>query len=95
MLRIFSSFSLPEAYLVKHRLEAAGIATIIQNEYLSSAIGEIPFTFDTCPQVWILDPADRERAEALLSEVVDDSPEEGDSGDLPDEEAEPGEPPEV
>lgn len=46
-------------------LEANGIQTFIKNYYSSGALGEIPFV-EICPQLFVLEEADVERAKKLL-----------------------------
>jgi len=48
-------------------LESAGIRAVVRNEYLSSAMGELP-PAECQPQLWVLDDADAARAELLLTE---------------------------
>ncbi len=70
MILVYSCWTLPEAYIVKNRLEAEGIPAIVQNENLNSVLGEIPITYQTTPQVWIVNEDDLERAEEILSQSV-------------------------
>lgn len=60
MKKVFSSMMLYEAQLRKDALERAGIECALQNETLSMAMGEIPFT-ECYPELWVED-ADYERA---------------------------------
>lgn len=47
-------------------LEEQGIATLLRNQYVSMARGELPFT-DTWPELWLVDDQDWDRARAILS----------------------------
>jgi hypothetical protein len=51
--------------MLKGLLEEVEIRCMIRNEYLSSAMGEIPF-LQTSPELWILNDADYLRARAML-----------------------------
>lgn len=46
-------------------LEAAGIRAVVRNEFLSSAMGELP-PAECQAEVWVLDDADAQRAERIL-----------------------------
>ena len=71
MILVYSCYTLPEAYIIKNRLDAEGIPAIVQNENLNSVLGEIPITYQTTPQVWIVNEDDLPRAEELLSKAVE------------------------
>ena len=65
MRRVYQAAHLPEAYLVRDRLRAEGIAAEVYNEHAAGALGEIPFTH-AYPEVWVAD-ADWARARRLLA----------------------------
>jgi hypothetical protein len=67
VIRVFASVNLAEVHHVKNLLQSVGIRTILKNEMLASAIGQLPFT-ECQPELWVVDPADAERARRLLSE---------------------------
>lgn len=67
MLRLYQAANLPEAYLVLHRLERAGIEAQVFNEHAQGGMGEIPFTH-VYPEIWLLDARDELRARSLLAE---------------------------
>lgn len=67
MKRICASVNLIEIHHAKNVLESAGIRSIVKNELLATAIGQLPFT-DCQPELWLDDDADFERARKLLSE---------------------------
>ena len=71
MTKIYSAASLMEAYLVRDMLGHLGIEAMVLNENLGSIAGEIPL-HHARPEVWILHPADRQRALAVVREM--DSP---------------------
>ena len=67
MFRLYQAANLPEAYLVLHRLEQAGIEARVFNEHAQGGMGEIPFTH-VYPEIWLLDERDEPKARQLLAE---------------------------
>ena len=67
MKRIFASPNLAEVHHAKNLLEATGIRTLLKNEMLASALGQLPFA-ECQPELWIADDADLETAQRLLTE---------------------------
>ena len=65
MKRVYSSYNLAAVHHARNVLEAAGIRAVVRNQFLSSAMGELP-PAECQPQLWVLDDADAARAEALL-----------------------------
>jgi len=65
MKKIYSAATLPEAYILRDAMRAAGIAAEVFNENAQGAVGEIPFTH-AWPEVWILDESDTARARELV-----------------------------
>ena len=65
MKRVFGSYNQQLVHHAKNLLEAAGIRVLIRNQYLSSAMGELP-PAECEAQLWVLDDADAPRAEELL-----------------------------
>lgn len=51
--------------MLKGLLEEAEIRCMIRNEYLSSAMGEVPF-LESSPELWILKDEDLLRASAIV-----------------------------
>ena len=51
--------------MLKGLLDDAQIHCMIRNEYLSSAMGELPF-LETSPELWILNDEDYSRAREML-----------------------------
>lgn len=68
MKKIHESNDISELDLLKSVLEQAGILCEIQNAYLSSLAGAVPFG-DCAASLWIVDDGDLPRAEALLAEA--------------------------
>lgn len=65
MKRIYSSFDRVAVHHAKNVLDAAGIRAVVRNEFLSSAMGELP-PAECQAEVWVLNDADAQRAEAIL-----------------------------
>lgn len=67
MRKLYSAANLPDAYLLLHRLEQAGIEARVLNEHAQGGLGEIPFTH-AYPEVWLVEPADVERAKSIVAD---------------------------
>ena len=65
MKRVYSSFNRIAAHHIRNILEAEGIRSVVRNEILSSAMGEIP-PAECQTEVWVLREGDAERAEDVL-----------------------------
>ncbi len=65
MKRVFSSFDRIAAHHVRNLLATEGIQAEIRNEFLSSAMGEIP-PAECQAEVWVLRDADAVRAIDVL-----------------------------
>jgi hypothetical protein len=63
--RVYSSYNLAAVHHARNVLEAAGIRAVVRNQFLSSAMGELP-PAECQPQLWVLNDADAARAEELL-----------------------------
>ena len=61
----FGPWQRSEAWLLRDRLQQEGIAVLLRNEELFSAMGEIPFV-EIRPELWILDDEVLPRARHLL-----------------------------
>ena len=66
MFRFCTAANLPEAYLLLHRLSAAGIEARVLNEHAQGGMGEIPFT-QTYPEIWIMQESDGARAREIIA----------------------------
>ena len=73
MQKVFSHESLVLVSHVRNLLDGAGISTIIKNERLSGALGEIPY-LETWPELWVVNVADTDRARALIAEALVEAP---------------------
>ena len=67
MKKVYSASNLPDAYLLLHRLEQAGIEARVLNEHAQGGMGEIPFTH-AYPEVWLVEPGDVERARSIVAD---------------------------
>ena len=65
MQRLYSAANLPEAYLVRGLLAAAGIEARVFNEYAGGALGELPFS-EVAHSVWIEEERDLTRARQVI-----------------------------
>jgi len=65
MKRVYQANDLPQAYLLKHLLEEAGIPVQIFNENAQGGVGEIPFTH-AWPELWVQRDNDEARARKML-----------------------------
>jgi hypothetical protein len=63
--RVYSSFNLAAVHHAKNLLAAQGIRAVVKNEYLSSAMGDLP-PAECQAELWLLDASDAGRAEQLL-----------------------------
>ena len=64
-LHTFSHRERPQAFLFRELLEKEGIACLLRNAQLASALGEIPF-IECYPELWVLDDEVYPRARLLL-----------------------------
>ena len=64
-LQTFTHRERPFANLLKERLATEGIACLVRNDELSSALGEIPFV-ECYPELWVVDEEVWPRARLLL-----------------------------
>ena len=65
MKRVFISHNITAVHHARNVLDAAGIRTVVRNQYLAGAMGELP-PAECHPELWVLDDADAWRAEQLL-----------------------------
>jgi len=72
--RIFSSWNLAAVHHARNLLQAAGIQAVVKNEYLSSAMGDLP-PAECQAELWLLREADSQRAEQLLFSPPQQNPE--------------------
>jgi hypothetical protein len=63
--RLYSAANLPEAYLVRGLLAAAGIDAQVMNEFSPGALGELP-PGAVVPEIWIEDERDLDLAHRLV-----------------------------
>ena len=69
MIKVFEDFDLARVGHFQSVLEAAGIRTLLKNQYMSSVMGEIPFV-EVLPELWVLDDRDLPRARQVIGELL-------------------------
>ncbi len=69
MIKVFENFDFSRVGQMQSLLESQGIPTFIKNQFSSSVMGEVPFV-EVCPQLYILDAADLDRARKLLRQAL-------------------------
>jgi len=67
MFRLYTAANLPEAYLILHRLQEAGINAKVFNENAQGGVGELPFTH-TYPEIWLEQTDDVVAARRIIKE---------------------------
>ena len=65
MKRVFSSYNLAAVHHARNLLQSAGIRAVVRNEYLSSAMGDLP-PAECQAEVWVVFEQDFPAAEAIL-----------------------------
>ncbi|HXI36842.1 MAG TPA: DUF2007 domain-containing protein [Burkholderiales bacterium] len=65
MKRLYSSFNRIAAHHIRNILEVEGIRSVVRNEILSSAMGEIP-PAECQVEVWVLRDEEAVRADSIL-----------------------------
>jgi hypothetical protein len=68
MLKIYTASHPIHAHALRGALGAAGIEAEVRGDFLFSMRGELPFTTDTLPSVWILHDEDLELAQTVMRE---------------------------
>jgi putative signal transducing protein len=63
--RVFSSFNQTAVHHARNVLEAEGIRAVVKNEFLSSAMGDLP-PAECQAELWVLHETDAARAEEIL-----------------------------
>jgi hypothetical protein len=63
--RIYSSHNLAAVHHARNLLETAGIRAVVKNEFLSSAMGDLP-PAECQAEVWLLFENDLQAAETVL-----------------------------
>jgi hypothetical protein len=63
--KLYSAASLPDAHLIRNLLIQAGIEAHVFNENAQGGVGQLP-VMEACPQIWIADERDLERARNVL-----------------------------
>lgn len=69
MIKVFEDFDLARVGHFQSVLSAAGIRTLLKNQFMSSVMGEVPFV-EILPELWVLDDRDAVRARELISDLL-------------------------
>ena len=67
LIEVFRAENLPEAHLVKGRLEESGITARVEGGFLEGALGGLPVGWASQPRVLVLD-ADAPKARKIIEE---------------------------
>jgi hypothetical protein len=67
--RIYSSFNLAAVHHARNLLETEGIRAVVKNEFLSSAMGDLP-PAECQAEVWVLFEKDFQAAETILRAIT-------------------------
>lgn len=67
MIKVYSAETPWEAQLIRGLLERDGIEAVVQGELLWTARGELPFTPETAPSLWVR-KEDYERARKIIED---------------------------
>ena len=71
MKRVFTCSNSFELQAFKAELERIGIPYFVKNQYISSVVGELPFT-EAWPELWVLNESDAELAVTSCQKVEKD-----------------------
>ena len=69
MKRVYSSYNLAAVHHARNLLEAEGIRAEVRNQFLSSAMGELP-PAECQAEVWVLQEGDFQKADEVLRRRV-------------------------
>ncbi|MBU0946199.1 MAG: DUF2007 domain-containing protein [Proteobacteria bacterium] len=69
-MKVYTSPDLPMVGHIKNILESKGIACIIQGQFSSAAVGEIP-AIECWPELWVVDKTQLEEAKIIVKEALD------------------------
>ena len=69
MKRVYSSFNLAAVHHARNLLETEGIRAVVKNEFLSSAMGDLP-PAECQAEVWVLFEKDFQQAETILRAIA-------------------------
>jgi hypothetical protein len=65
MKKLYCAANLPDAHIVLHLLDEAGIEARVFNENAQGGLGELPFTH-VYPEVWLMNERDFRRAREIV-----------------------------
>ena len=70
MRKVFTHENRMIVFNMKNLLQAAGIETVVRNEFAAGGVGELS-TFDTWPELWLQDDSRFFEVETILRDVID------------------------
>ncbi len=73
MKRLFTATDLVLVGHLKSVLTAHRVACVIRNEFLSGAVGDLPWSA-SWPELWILDEREESLAKRLINQILDPEP---------------------
>lgn len=73
-LHVFPHRERPLALMLRERLAEEGVACLLRNDELSTALGEIPFV-ECYPELWVVDNEVFPRARLLLEKWLEEAAE--------------------
>ncbi len=68
MKKVYVAKNPADAQLLKALLEGEGIPANVIGEFLFNCRGELPFSSDTLPSVWVVEDSDCEKAEEIIKQ---------------------------
>lgn len=71
MIKVYTASTPAEAYILKGILESNGIASEVQGDQLFNLVGELPFSEETAPTVWVLDDSTCSKALRVVENYRD------------------------
>ena len=71
MRKVFTHENRMIVFNIKNLLQAAGIETVVRNEFAAGGVGELS-TFDTWPELWLEDDSRFVEVETILRDVMDE-----------------------
>ena len=76
MIKVFENYELAIVGQFQSVLESEGIKTHLKNQFMSGALGEIPFV-SAVPELWILNEEDLLKAKRLVQDLLSSSEDTG------------------
>ena len=68
MIKLYTHENRMILFNVRNLLQAAGIETVVRNEYVGGGVGDLP-AFDAWPELWLEDESRLEQARSIVEQV--------------------------